>query len=232
MPEPAVQSAEQIDDVAPHQRLAPRDAQRPRAERHKLARHEGKLSHKTWRRPAAATDPATQAGKPRWLRDQRNSWHGVDFPYHSDLDIERYYKRYCETLLAVDESVGRVLDTLDASPSAKNTFVVFAADSGVARGSHGLIGKQNLYEHSMRVPLIIAGPGVPHLRSVNLRVEQKYTSALNGLSIAVGTASRLVSRGRLRVSSRHWPGPKQSARRPRPRTPPAVPRARSAGRAI
>ena len=39
--------------------------------------------------------------------------------------------------------------------------MVFAADSGVARGSHGLIGKQNLYEHSLRVPLIIAGPGVP-----------------------------------------------------------------------
>jgi arylsulfatase A-like enzyme len=37
---------------------------------------------------------------------------------------------------------------------------VFAADSGVARGSHGLIGKQNLYEHSVRVPLLIAGPGV------------------------------------------------------------------------
>jgi arylsulfatase A-like enzyme len=48
-----------------------------------------------------------------------------------------------------------------ASPFASNTFVVFAADSGVARGSHGLIGKQNLYEHSVRVPLIIAGPGIP-----------------------------------------------------------------------
>ena len=47
------------------------------------------------------------------------------------------------------------------SLTAKNTFVVFSADSGVARGSHGLIGKQNLYEHSMRVPLIVAGPGIP-----------------------------------------------------------------------
>ena len=46
-------------------------------------------------------------------------------------------------------------------PHAENTIIVFAADSGVARGSHGLIGKQNCYEHSMRVPLIIAGPGHP-----------------------------------------------------------------------
>ena len=55
----------------------------------------------------------------------------------------------------------RVLDALERSPHAANTYVVFAADSGVARGSHGLIGKQNLYEHSMRAPAILAGPGVP-----------------------------------------------------------------------
>lgn len=68
------------------------------------------------------------------------------------------YYRYISYL---DAQIGRVLDALEASPFAKNTIIVFAADSGVARGSHGLIGKQNLYEHSMRVPLIIAGPGIP-----------------------------------------------------------------------
>jgi arylsulfatase A-like enzyme len=68
------------------------------------------------------------------------------------------YYRYISYL---DAQIGRVLDALDASPAGRNTYVVFAADSGVARGSHGLIGKQNLYEHSLRVPLIIAGPGVP-----------------------------------------------------------------------
>lgn len=68
------------------------------------------------------------------------------------------YYRYISFL---DQQIGRVLDAVDASPEAANTFIVFAADSGVARGSHGLIGKQNLYEHSLRVPLIIAGPGVP-----------------------------------------------------------------------
>jgi len=68
------------------------------------------------------------------------------------------YYRYVSYL---DAQIGRVLETLDTSPHAKNTIVVFAADSGVGRGSHGLIGKQNLYEHSMRVPLVIGGPGVP-----------------------------------------------------------------------
>jgi arylsulfatase A-like enzyme len=71
--------------------------------------------------------------------------------------IAEYY-RYISYL---DLQIGRLLDALAASPHAKNTIVVFCADSGVARGSHGLIGKQNVYEHSMRVPLIISGPGTP-----------------------------------------------------------------------
>jgi arylsulfatase A-like enzyme/acetyl esterase/lipase len=68
------------------------------------------------------------------------------------------YYRYISYL---DAQIGRVLDALEASPHARNTIVVFAADSGVGRGSHGLIGKQNVYEHSMRVPLVIRGPGLP-----------------------------------------------------------------------
>jgi arylsulfatase A-like enzyme len=68
------------------------------------------------------------------------------------------YYRYISYL---DMLIGHVLDELEKSPYAKNTIIVFAADSGVARGSHGLIGKQNLYEHSIRVPLIVCGPGIP-----------------------------------------------------------------------
>jgi arylsulfatase A-like enzyme len=64
----------------------------------------------------------------------------------------------------LDAQIGRVLDALRASPHAENTIVVFAADSGVARGSHGLIGKQSVYEHSVHVPLIISGPGIPSRR--------------------------------------------------------------------
>jgi len=74
--------------------------------------------------------------------------------------IRTMLAEYYRYITYLDMLIGRVLDALDASPHAKNTYVVFAADSGVARGSHGLIGKQNVYEHSMRVPLIIAGPGV------------------------------------------------------------------------
>lgn len=74
--------------------------------------------------------------------------------------VRRMNAEYYRYVSYLDAQIGRILDALEVSPHGKNTIVVFAADSGVARGSHGLIGKQNVYEHSMRVPLIISGPGI------------------------------------------------------------------------
>ena len=61
----------------------------------------------------------------------------------------------------LDEQIGRVLKTLENSPHAKNTYIIYTADHGLAMGSHGLLGKQNIYEVSMNSPLIINGPGIP-----------------------------------------------------------------------
>lgn len=65
----------------------------------------------------------------------------------------------------LDEQVGRVLKALEASPHADNTIVVYTADHGLAMGSHGLLGKQNVYEQSMSCPLILKGPGIPKGKS-------------------------------------------------------------------
>ena len=72
-------------------------------------------------------------------------------------ELAAYYAMISE----VDAQVGRLLDALDANGQRDNTLIVFAGDNGLAVGSHGLLGKQNLYEHSVRVPLILAGPGIP-----------------------------------------------------------------------
>ncbi len=61
----------------------------------------------------------------------------------------------------LDEQVGRILKALEGSPHAENTIVIYTADHGLAMGSHGLLGKQNVYEQSMMCPLILSGPGVP-----------------------------------------------------------------------
>ncbi len=58
----------------------------------------------------------------------------------------------------MDDQIARILDALKATGKADNTIVVFSSDHGLAIGSHGLFGKQNLYDHSMRAPLLISGP--------------------------------------------------------------------------
>ncbi len=123
------------------------------------ARHEGLLANQPFKRPATEADtPTNYWSKPRWVHDQRNSWHGVDFPYHSKLDIERYYKRYCETLCAVDDSIGRVLRQLKDMGIEKETLVIYMGDNGFMFGEHGLIDKRVAYEASIRVPMLMYCP--------------------------------------------------------------------------
>lgn len=114
-------------------------------------RHLGRYESKALPIPASRT---THHDAPMWVQNQRNSWHGVDFAYHSDLDIATYYRRYCETLLAVDDSVGRVLAALRDRGQLEDTLIVYMGDNGFGFGEHGLIDKRTAYEWSMRVPMI------------------------------------------------------------------------------
>ncbi len=97
-------------------------------------------------------------GKPRWVKEQRNSWHGVDYMYHGQMDFDTFYRRYCETLLAVDESIGRVLETLKEMGILDTTLVLYMGDNGFCFGEHGLIDKRHMYEASLRVPLLAFCP--------------------------------------------------------------------------
>ena len=76
-------------------------------------------------------------------------------------EIRRHIAEYYAMISHLDHEFGRVLDALEANGLADDTLIVFAGDNGLAVGQHGLMGKQNCYEHSVRVPLIFAGPGVP-----------------------------------------------------------------------
>ena len=60
----------------------------------------------------------------------------------------------------IDNQIGRVIDKLEAMNELDNTYIIYTADHGIAIGRHGLQGKQNLYEHTWRVPLIVKGPGI------------------------------------------------------------------------
>ena len=75
--------------------------------------------------------------------------------------VREHIAAYYAMITHADAQIGRVLDALEASGHADNTIIVFSGDNGLAVGQHGLMGKQNLYEHSLSVPLIFAGPGIP-----------------------------------------------------------------------
>jgi len=122
-------------------------------------RHKGKYAAKEFKYPASMAATGDKArGRPMWVQNQRNSWHGVEYPYHSDLNIAEYYKRYAETLCAVDDSLGRVLGVLQDRGELDSTLVIYMGDNGFAFGEHGLIDKRTAYEESMRVPLLARCP--------------------------------------------------------------------------
>lgn len=142
-------------------------------------RHKGKFENETFVEPKTQ-NPENVTGAPRWVRDQRNSWHGVDFPYQGqegDLDIGEFYKRYAETLIAVDEGIRQIIELLKEKGLYENTLIAVMGDNGFAFGEHGLIDKRTAYEESMRVPLIMQLPAV-------LKPETKVEQVVANIDIA------------------------------------------------
>ncbi|MFC4874571.1 sulfatase-like hydrolase/transferase [Negadavirga shengliensis] len=81
--------------------------------------------------------------------------------------IQMILSDYYALVTHLDQQVGRIIETLRKTGQYENTIIVYAADNGLAVGSHGLLGKQSLYEHSTKVPLIIKGPGVLQNRELD-----------------------------------------------------------------
>ena len=132
------------------------------------ARHEGQYDDVTFDIPAsAANTPENRAGKPMWVYNQRNTWHGIDFFYNSDMPMTEYLRFYFATLSAVDDGLGRILAWLRENGLEEDTLVVFTSDNGFLFGDHGLIDKRNAYQPSVLVPFIAYQPGTIPAGTVN-----------------------------------------------------------------
>jgi arylsulfatase A-like enzyme len=132
------------------------------------ARHASQYADLEIKLPASvANTEENNRGKPMWVRNQRNSWHGADFPYHTNQPLTEYVREYYRTLSAVDDSLGRILAHLRKQGLEKNTLVVFYSDNGFLFGDHGLIDKRNAYEPSVRVPMVAYAPGLLPRGAVN-----------------------------------------------------------------
>lgn len=117
------------------------------------------------------------ADMPNWVKQQRYSWHGVDYLYHGTISFNDFYRQYCETLMGVDDSVGRVLAWLEQNGQLENTMVVYMGDNGFSFGERGLIDKRHMYEESMRVPLLVRCPAV-------VRAGTKLESVVQNIDLA------------------------------------------------
>ena len=108
----------------------------------------------------------------RMTEEQRGAYFGALQPGNDAMNAadmseremaiwkyQRYMDEYLGTVAAVDESVGRVLDWLEASGQADNTIVVYTSDQGFYLGEHGWFDKRFMYEESLRTPLVMQFPG-------------------------------------------------------------------------
>jgi arylsulfatase A-like enzyme len=141
------------------------------AEFHPAKRHDGVYKDIKIAYPPSMFPPGDKRGTndsttynyrevPQWVKDQRYSWHGVDYMYHGAIPFDTFYQKYCETLLGVDESIQTVLKYLEENDLVENTIVIYMGDNGFSFGEHGLIDKRHAYEESMRVPLLVMGAGI------------------------------------------------------------------------
>ncbi len=125
-------------------------------------RHKGIYKNKIYALPPTFEQTKTGAYRdlkwPNWVAEQRVSWHGVDYMYNSNSDMNTMVQDYCETLLGVDESVGSVMDYLKQEGLDESTLVIYMGDNGFSWGEHGLIDKRHSYEESMKVPFLVRCP--------------------------------------------------------------------------
>jgi arylsulfatase A-like enzyme len=131
-----------------------------------------------------ANTPENNRGKPLWVQNQRNSWHGADFPYHSDISLTEMVRNYYRTLSPVDESLGRIMASLRKQKIDKDTVIVFYSDNGFLIGDHGLIDKRNAYEPSVRVPMVVFAPGLLPKGTTNDAVVRNLDLAPTFLDLA------------------------------------------------
>ena len=101
------------------------------------------------------------------------------FP-RTEYAVQKHRQEYYSIISHLDTQVGEILEALEKTGKLDNTYIFFTADHGLSVGHHGLIGKQNMYDHSMRVPLMMAGPDIPN---GELRDQEVYLQDIMATSL-------------------------------------------------
>jgi len=99
------------------------------------------------------------------LRDEKLA----PFP-RTEYAVKVHRQEYYAIISHLDKQIGRILDHLERTGQADNTYIFFSADHGLSVGQHGLMGKQNMYDHSLRPPMLVVGPDVPAGQHLDMAV--------------------------------------------------------------
>jgi len=114
--------------------------------------------------PAVPFDPE---GKPAWVQKRSKTF--------TDEKITETRQQYCAAIEAIDDRVGRILNAVEARGMSENTVVIFASDHGEMLGDHGMYTKSCPQEAALRVPLIVAGPGIKGGRTSDSLIDVNAT---------------------------------------------------------
>lgn len=124
------------------------------AQWHPAPRHKGRYADVTIDPPETIDETKNRNHtKPKWVENQRTEHFGV-----ANRNFKKIYRKYCEALLALDESVGALMDHLKDSGLVDSTLLMYTSDNGFLLGEHGLLDKRVAYEPSIRIPLLAYAP--------------------------------------------------------------------------
>jgi N-acetylglucosamine-6-sulfatase len=116
--------------------------------------------------PANAGSYRAADGKPAWLEQSFPTWHGLGGPLYGQKEYAKFVRAYLGCIASVDDSVGRIYETLRYSGQLDRTLLIFTSDNGFAIGEHGRVDKRTAYEESLRIPLLVRYP--PAIRAGSL----------------------------------------------------------------
>ena len=117
-----------------------------------------------------------EMGSPESLRDERLA----PFP-RTEYSVKVNRQEYYAIISHMDAQIARILDELERTGQKENTYIFYSADHGLSVGQHGLIGKQSLFDHSIRTPMIVIGPDIPknEKRNTDVYLQDIMASALD-----------------------------------------------------
>lgn len=132
------------------------------------AREETLAKYDPSKMPVPETWQDDLKGKPAYLAHDRNRKQALRYGYDKKENIRRHFQRYYAAITEMDAALGRVLAAVDRLGLRDNTYILFMGDNGWFMGEHGFTSKVLPYEESIRVPMIVAGPGIERHVDSNL----------------------------------------------------------------